>query len=151
MSPQKHQQQQHSNLLHSDAGYNSMFPHLDSLLVQRKPGNEPGGLKRKFLVANRYSKSTDVNLKKKDEGDADGRAHAEGLKAGHDGEGTEPEGHDVGDGGDGDGDARMTHCLPDLEDRDVKRGSSKLSFFCHLPSLAGEGPCSVPTGCTSTP
>ena len=60
------------------------------------------------------------HLEKEDKGNADGSAHAEGLKAGHDGEGAKAEGHDVGDGGDGDGDARMTHCLPDLEDRDVK-------------------------------
>ena len=46
--------------------------------------------------------SSDVDLEKEDECDADGGADAEGLKAGHDGEGPEAESHDIGDGGDGD-------------------------------------------------
>ena len=33
------------NLLHSDTRYNSVFPHLNPVLVQRKPGNKPRGLK----------------------------------------------------------------------------------------------------------
>ena len=70
------------------------------------------------------------HLKKEDKGDADGSAHAEGLKAGHDGEGPEAEGHDVGDGGNGDGDARMPHCMSDLEEQDVK--GRNLSVTCPL-------------------
>ena len=41
--------------------------------------------------------SSDVDLEKEDECDADGGADAEGLKAGHDGEGPKAESHDIGD------------------------------------------------------
>ena len=43
-----------------------------------------------------------------DDGDGD-------LEPGHNREGAKPEGHDVGDGGDGDGDASVPHCMTDLK------------------------------------
>ena len=75
------------------------------MLVQRKPGNKPGGLKRNVIQRTQRPKvkdSSDVDLEKEDECDADGSADAEGLKAGHDGEGPKAESHDIRDGGDGD-------------------------------------------------
>ena len=65
-----------------------MLPHLNPVLVQRKPGNKPRGLKENvFSYWMTYLPNLDAHLEKEDEGDADGSADAESLEYGHDREG----------------------------------------------------------------
>ena len=62
-----------------------MFPHLNPVLVQRKPGNKPRGLKENdFSWWMIYILNLGGHLEKEDEGDADSSAYAESLEYGHD-------------------------------------------------------------------
>ena len=69
------------NLLNSDARYNSVLPHLNPVLVQRKPGNKPRGLKENvFSYWMKHLSNLGAHLEKEDEGDADCSADAESLE-----------------------------------------------------------------------
>ena len=48
-------------------------------------------------ISEKVKHSSNGHLEKEDKGNADGSAHAEGLKARHDGKGPKAEGHDVCD------------------------------------------------------